>query len=352
MSIEMASHIDAYEQEENSPRETQWLNGIRTALIQAGLLAKQRIVLSGQLAEQCEQLSDVEYEFLLNKSTGLLHIGYNVDEQRRDDSYYDLLASEIRLGIFVGIAQGKLPQESWFALGRLLTNPGKEPVLLSWSGSMFEYLMPQLVMPSYDNTLLSQTAKATVRRQMEYASQQNVPWGISESAYNMVDADLNYQYRAFGVPGLGLKRGLKEDLVIAPYATMLALMVAPAKACANLRLLSAEGFEGDYGFYEAIDYTPGRQPRGKTHTIVQSFMVHHQGMGLLSLAYLLLDKPMQQRFVSELRFNATLLLLHERQPRATPYYVHAADLVETHAVGAETPVRRITTPDHFSKVKK
>ena len=345
ISDQLLPHIKAYEQGQNTPTETKWLTDLRTALLQGSQLAKDRIALSEQLAEECEQLSDIEYDFLLNKSTGLLHIGFNVDEHRRDDSYYDLLASEIRLGIFVGIAQGKLPQESWFALGRLLTNPGKEPILLSWSGSMFEYLMPQLVMPSYDNTLLSQTSKATVRRQIEYAGQQGVPWGISESAYNMVDAELNYQYRAFGVPGLGLKRGLKEDLVIAPYATMLALMVSPSKACVNLRTLSAEGFEGEFGFYEAIDYTPGRQPRGKTHTIVQSFMVHHQGMGLLSLAYQLLDKPMQQRFVSELRFNATLLLLHERQPRATPYYVHAADLVETHGGVTEVPVRKITTPN-------
>ena len=135
-----------------------------------------------------------------------------------------------------------------------------------------------------------------------------MPWGISESGYNSVDANLNYQYRAFGVPGLGLKRGLEEDIVIAPYASMLALMVSPVKACNNLQLLSKDGFEGEYGFYEAIDYTPGRVPRGSTNSIVRSYMVHHQGMSFLSLAHVLLNKPMQQRFESELRFNATLLL--------------------------------------------
>ena len=165
-----------------------------------------------------------------------------MDEQRKDNSYYDLLASEARLGIFVAISQGKLPQESWFALGRLLTNSGGDPILLSWSGSMFEYLMPQLIMPAYENTLLYQTNIATVKRQIEYAEQRNVPWGISESGYNSVDAHMNYQYRAFGVPGLGLKRGLEEDIVIAPYASMLALMVSPVKACKNLQLLSKKGF--------------------------------------------------------------------------------------------------------------
>ncbi len=163
----------------------------------------------------------MEYDFLFDKARHLLAIGYNVGERRRDASYYDLLASEARLCTFVAIAQGQLPQESWFALGRLLTTASGGPILLSWSGSMFEYLMPLLVMPTYENTLLDQTCKAAVKRQIEYGRQRGVPWGMSESGYNMVDVRLNYQYRAFGVPGLGLKRGLAEDLVIAPYASAL-----------------------------------------------------------------------------------------------------------------------------------
>ncbi len=210
---------------------------------------------------------------------------------------------------------------------------------------MFEYLMPQLVMPAYENTLLYQTNKATVRKQIEYAEQQNVPWGISESAYNTTDAQLNYQYRAFGVPGLGLKRGLDEDLVIAPYATMLALMVLPGKACSNLQLLSEKGFEGEYGFYEAIDYTPARLPRGEVNSIIRSFMVHHQGMSLLAIAYQLLNKPMQERFAAERRFQATLLLLQERIPRATLFYAHTADIIETHTTEINLQVRKINTPD-------
>ena len=149
-------------------------------------------------------------------------------------AFYDLLASEARLSSFVAIAQGKLPQENWFALGRRLTTADNIPVLLSWSASMFEYLMPLLVMPSYENTLLDETCKGTVKRQIEYGKQQNVPWGISESCYNMVDTSLIYQYQAFGVPGLGFKRGLGLDMVIAPYATVLALMVDPKAAYTNL----------------------------------------------------------------------------------------------------------------------
>jgi len=336
--------LTQYEEQTQTAEDKNWLGRMRTALYEAEGLAIARIDHLEQLAEQCEQLSEIEYDFLLDPSTGLLRIGFNIEEQRKDNGFYDLLASEARLGIFVGIAQGKLLQESWFALGRLLTNSGEDPILLSWSGSMFEYLMPQLVMPMYENTLLAQTSKAMVRRQMGYAAQQGKPWGISESAYNLLDAGLNYQYRAFGVPGLGLTRGLEENLVIAPYACMLALMVMPESAVANLQVLSAKGMEGEYGFREAVDYTASRLPRGKTSVIIQSYMVHHQGMGLLSLAYVLLNKPMQQRFISELRFQATLLLLQERVPRTTLFYAHTEDMVESQSSGSTAQVRIINTP--------
>ena len=268
----------------------------------------------------------MEYDFLYDKARHLLTIGYNVGELRRDSSYYDLLASEARLCSFVAIAQGQVPQENWFALGRLLTTAGGEPLLMSWSGSMFEYLMPLLVMPTYRNTLLDQTYRAAVERQIEYGRQRGVAWGMSESGYNAVDVHLNYQYRAFGVPGLGLKRGLAEDLVIAPYASVLALMVAPEEACANLQRLGGEGLVGKFGFYEAVDHTPSRLPRGQRSVVVRSFMAHHQGMSLLSLAYLILDRPMQKRFESDPLFQATMLLLQERIPKATAFLVHAAEL--------------------------
>ncbi len=309
--------------------------------------ARVRIAALRQRARQAGELAEMEYGFLYDKAARLLAIGYNVDERRRDSSYYDLLASEARLTVFVAIAQGQLPQESWFALGRLLTRSGGEPILLSWSGSMFEYLMPQLVMPNYDHTLLDQTMRSAVARQIEYGQQRGLPWGMSESGYNAVDVQLNYQYRAFGVPGLGLKRGLAEDLVVAPYATVMALMVAPEAACENLERLAALGAEGWFGFYEAIDYTPARQRRGESHALVRSYMAHHQGMSLLALAYLLLDRPMQKRFAADSLLQATLLLLQERIPRATAFHTHNAELNASQAGvdSPEMPIRVLTQPD-------
>jgi cellobiose phosphorylase len=309
--------------------------------------AASRIRSIESLADRCAELARCEYGFLYDSARHLLSIGYNAAEHRQDQSYYDLLASEARLCSFVAIAQGELPQESWFALGRLLTAPDGDPILLSWSGSMFEYLMPLIVMPTYEGTLLHQTCTAAVERQVAYGRKRGVPWGISESGYNAVDAHLNYQYRAFGVPGMGLKRGLADDLVIAPYASALALMVAPEEACLNLQQLSEDGFEGRYGLYEAIDYTPSRVPRGQTNAVVRSFMVHHQGMSLLSLAYLLLGRRMQGRFESEPAFKATLLLLQERVPRAMVFDSHLAGLSEVHAAsnGREAPIRVFDRPD-------
>ncbi|RPI19341.1 MAG: cyclic beta 1-2 glucan synthetase, partial [Acidobacteriales bacterium] len=314
---------------------------------ETGRRARARIMVVERLARQAGELAQMEYEFLYDKGRHLLAIGYNVGDRRRDASYYDLLASEARLCSFVAIAQGQVPQETWFALGRLLITAGGEPVLLSWSGSMFEYLMPLLVMPAYENTLLDQTCRAAVQRQIEYGRKRGVPWGISESCYNATDVHLNYQYRAFGVPGLGLKRGLAEDLVVAPYASALALMVAPEQACLNLQRLAGDGFQGAYGFYEAIDYTPSRLPRGHSSAVVRAFLAHHQGMSLLSLAYLLLESPMQRRFESNPLFQATRLLLQERIPKAMASYSHTAEpagLGETPGV-TEAPVRIFSSPN-------
>ncbi|MBI4839489.1 MAG: cyclic beta 1-2 glucan synthetase [candidate division NC10 bacterium] len=330
-----------------TPEESEWFGELRRLITEASQRARARIAAIERLALQSSGLAGMEYDFLFDKARHLLAIGYNVGERRRDSSYYDLLASEARLCSFVAIARGQLPQEGWFALGRLLTNAGGEPILLSWSGSMFEYLMPLLVMPTYENTLLDETYKAAVKRQIEYGKKRGVPWGSSESGYNTIDVHLNYQYRAFGVPGLGLKRGLAEDLVIAPYASALALMVAPEEACLNLQRLAAEGLEGEYGFYEAIDYTPSRLPRGQSCAVVRSFMAHHEGMSFLSLAYLLLDRPMQKRFESDPLVQATTLLLQERIPKATAFYSHAAEPsdLRTTPSGLETPVRVFSSPN-------
>jgi cyclic beta-1,2-glucan synthetase len=299
---------------------------LRELLVLAARRAVERIVIIEQLVLQCGELSNIEYDFLYDRSRRLLAIGYNISERRRDPSYYDLLASEARLASFVAIAQGQLKQEHWFALGRLLTTVGGQPALLSWSGSMFEYLMPLLVMPTYPYTLLEQTYHAVIERHIEYGRQRGVPWGISESGYNLTDTQLNYQYRAFGVPGLGFKRGLVDDLVVAPYATALALMVAPDKASVNLQQMVDKGWLGEFGFYEAVDFTRSRVPRGQGNAIVRSYMAHHQGMSFLSLASLLLGQPMQKRFLSDPQFRATELLLQERIPKEAPFHPHSAEV--------------------------
>ena len=294
---------------------------------EAGTGAWTQLDLIDDLMNRCRALTAMDFEFLYDAACGLLAIGYDVGERRRDPTCYDLLASEARLASFLLIAQGQVPQKHWFSLGRLLTSHGGDVSLISWSGSMFEYLMPQLIMPSYANTLLEQTCKAAVSRQIEYGRQREVPWGISESCYNATDVNQVYQYRAFGVPGLGFKRGLGDDLVIAPYASALALTVMPREACRNLQTLAEQGFLGAYGFYEAVDYTPTRVPRGKPHAIVRSFMAHHQGMSLLAFAHVLLDQPMQRRFMSDPLARATELLLQERVPKkGATLHPHAAEV--------------------------
>jgi cyclic beta-1,2-glucan synthetase len=301
----------------------------------------------GQLVAQCREFTQIEYDFLYDAPRHLLAIGYHVATHRLDPGHYDLLASEARLCNFVAIAQGRLPEKSWFALGRRLTTAGGDPILVSWSGSIFEYLMPLLVMPTYANTLLDRTCRAAVQYQIEYGRSRGVPWGVSESGYNAVDAHLNYQYQAFGIPGLGLKRGLAQDLVVAPYASAMALMVAPAAACANLQRLTAEGFCGRHGLFEAIDYTSSRLPPGQTCVLLRSFMAHHQGMSLLSIAHALLDQPMQKRFVAEPQIQASLLLLQERVPKPTADYARRVELVdiETPVEEGTSPYRIYTTPD-------
>jgi cyclic beta-1,2-glucan synthetase len=310
-------------------------------------LAAQRVAHAERLAQLAGDLAVMDFGFLYDWRRDLLAIGYNVDDRRIDTGFYDLLASEARLTNFVAVAQGQLPQESWFTLGRLLTSTDGVPVLLSWTGSMFEYLMPMLVMPSYEGTLLEQTCRAAVARQIEYGHQLGLPWGVSESGYNVLDAQFNYQYRAFGVPGLGLKRGLGDDVVIAPYASALALMVAPEAACRNLQRLASVGAAGRFGLYEAIDYTQARVPRGQNAVVIQSFMAHHQGMSLLSLGSLLLGQPMQRRFESDPQFKATTLLLQERIPKTATEYLPTPGLpaVDAAALMAETKLRIFTDPD-------
>jgi cyclic beta-1,2-glucan synthetase len=320
---------------------------VTTAQKEANNQAKTRMTLIDTLAKQAFSLAQMDMSFLYDEASHLMMIGFNVDRQQRDPSSYDLLSSEARLGSFVAIAQGQVLQESWFALGRLLVSNRGEPILISWSGSMFEYLMPLLVMPTYPGTLLDQTYHAAVSRQITYGKQRGVPWGVSESGYNAVDTQFNYLYRAFGVPGLGLKRGLEEDLVIAPYASAMALMVAPEAACQNLQRLAKEHALGKYGFYEAIDFTLARLPRDSERALVRSFMTHHQGMSFLAFSYLLHDKPMQKRFVADPLFQATLLLLQERIPKPTADYLKIPKSPNDSAAASrpETSMRIFNSPN-------
>ncbi|WP_240695913.1 GH36-type glycosyl hydrolase domain-containing protein [Candidatus Chloroploca sp. Khr17] len=286
-------------------------SGVPTA---AALLARHAWVVRA-CADQVEAM---QFDFLYDSQRHLFSIGYRVSDGQRDSSFYDLLASEARLGSFLAIARGDVPQEHWFRMGRGLTAVGLGAALLSWSGTMFEYLMPLLLMRRYPETLLNSTYAAAVARQIAYGKERGVPWGISESAYNARDLAMNYQYHAFGVPGLGLKSGLDDDLVIAPYATMLALSVRPAEALENLRVLVADGMFGSYGLYEAVDYTPSRVPPGQRRAIVRSFMAHHQGMSLLALANTLHAEVMQRRFHAEPLVQSAETLLQERVPQARP----------------------------------
>ncbi|HVN88928.1 MAG TPA: glucoamylase family protein [Candidatus Binataceae bacterium] len=262
-----------------------------------------------------ELVAAMEFAFLFEPTRQLLAIGYRVAEGSLDPNCYDLLASEARLASFVAIAKGDVPARHWFRLRRDLTPVDRGSALISWSGSMFEYLMPSLVMRASEESLLSQSNRLVVRRQIKYGAKLGVPWGVSESAYNARDLELTYQYSNFGVPGLGLKRGLSENVVIAPYATGLATMVNAEAAARNFSRIAAAGGCGRYGCYEALDYTPTRLPEGKQVAIVRAYMAHHQGMTLVAINDALRDGVMRARFHAEPSIQATELLLQERTPR-------------------------------------
>jgi cyclic beta-1,2-glucan synthetase len=285
----------------------------------------------------------MQFGFLFDLQRRLLSIGCTADGTL-DSNCYDLLASEARLASFIAIAKNDIPARHWFRLGRSVTPVGKGAALISWSGSMFEYLMPSLVMRAPGGSLLEQTNGLIVRRQIDYGTEVGIPWGISESAYNARDLELTYQYSNFGVPGLGLKRGLRENTVIAPYATALAAMVDPEGAMRNFERLSAIGARGRYGFYEALDYTRSRLPEGAQVAIVQAYMAHHQGMTIVGIANVLLDGKMRGRFHAEPGIQATELLLQERAPRDVSAVHPRAEEVNTAAPLADTglpEVRRL-----------
>jgi len=290
---------------------------------------------------------EMDFTFLFDDTRKLFSIGYRMTDGSLDSNCYDLLASEARLASFIATAKGEAPPSHWFHLGRALTPVDRGSALISWSGSMFEYLMPALVMRSPERSLLYQTYELIVRRQIEYGEERGTPWGVSESAYNARDVNLNYQYSSFGVPGLGLKRGLSEDIVIAPYATALAAMINPAAALENFRYLDQAGGSGAYGFYEALDYTSARLPEGETVAIARTYFAHHQGMLLLAIANLTNGGAMRSRFHAEPMVQATELLLQERTPRDVLVARPRAEEVTAAAQVRELippVVRRFATP--------
>lgn len=269
----------------------------------------------GDLIERVRNIvQSMKFAPLFDPKRQLFAIGYNVEDGHLSKSYYDLLASEARQTSYIAVARGEVEQRHWFRLGRMLTRIDGYKGLVSWTGTMFEYLMPLLIMRNYENTLLDETYYFVVENQIKYAKLRNIPWGISESGFSAFDINLNYQYKAFGVPELGLKRGLGNDLVIAPYATVIALPVNPAASVRNIRRLKDAGADADYGMYEAIDYTPSRLHKNSNFSIVKSFMAHHQGMSFIALNNYLNDNIMQKRFHADPIIKSAELLLQERVP--------------------------------------
>ncbi|MCO5147554.1 MAG: protein ndvB [Aquamicrobium sp.] len=284
---------------------------------------RQRLV---SLRDRARQFAfEMDFAFLMRRDRKLLSIGYRVEEHQLDEACYDLLASEARLTSLFAVAKGDLPAEHWFRLGRPVTAIGFSGALMSWSGSMFEYLMPPLVMKEPRGGILDHTSHLVIRRQIAYGRQKGVPWGVSEAAYNARDRELTYQYTNFGVPGLGLKRGLGQDTVIAPYASLLAAQFRPADAVDNLERLKALGALGRYGFHDAVDFTPARLPQGKSFAVVRNFMAHHHGMSIVAVANTVFEGRMRERFHSDPVIVAAELLLQEKAPRTVPSMPIRAD---------------------------
>ncbi len=303
------------------------------------------------IAYQAHDLAhSMDFKFLFCDQRKVFAIGYNATDSRRDESFYDLLASESRLTSFFAISKGDVSEEHWFRLGRGLTNVVGSRCLVSWSATMFEYLMPLIVMKRYGETLLDQTYDSVVKRQIEYGDQRQIPWGVSEAGFNARDLQYNYQYGPFGIPGLGLKRGLRDELVISPYSTMLAAMVQPRTALKNLNDLEKINAFGDFGFYESIDYTPERVPKNKKSVILHSYMAHHQGMSLLSINNILNNFIMQERFHNDARNQAVQLLLQERIPASAEIAKPRAEEthVESFARSSENHQARIYADAHLS----
>ena len=331
-ALDLAAHLD---RDEAAPAAGTWARAVartaeshwRYAQITPEDLRLLRRRLTA-IADAADYMAlSMDFSFLIDTERDLLSIGYSVEDGKVDQSCYDLLASEARLASFVAIAKGDVETRHWFRLGRTLLPVSGTSVLMSWSGSMFEYLMPDLVTLTPPDSLLGNTARAAVSEQIRFGAKNQTPWGVSESAFNARDLDFTYQYSSFGVPELGLKRGLGEQLVIAPYATGLASMVAPNAAAQNFDALAALGGCGAYGFYEALDFTPARVAPSQRFEVIKAYMAHHQGMTIVALANTVLDNAIARRFHAAPIVQAAELLLQERAPRLVPTPVQRATLI-------------------------
>jgi len=321
------------------------LKGIRESVASAIWWAYDLVEEANTSLGRCRELAEaMNMRFLYNARKRLFHIGFNVTDQRLDNSFYDLLASEARLASFISIARGEVPVHHWQALGRPHGSVGRHRVLISWGGSMFEYLMPQLLIRTFENSMLHMACQEAVSLQMDYGRQRGVPWGISESAYADLDSSRVYQYKGFGVPGLGLQRGLEEDLVIAPYASLLALSSYPEEAIFNLNWLDRLGLLDSHGYFESIDFTRQRGREGDAGVIVRTYMAHHQAMGFLALDNFLNDNPMQRRFHADIRVRSTEPLLFERIPALPSVYQIP---MEEKAPSSATPVEIAPSESKF-----
>ncbi|HEY3311749.1 MAG TPA: glucoamylase family protein [Anaerolineales bacterium] len=296
-----------------------WSQKLDADLLSARMAITPLLVEFNELAELANHVvTGMDFRFLFNERRQLFHIGYTLGAEHLDSSYYDLLASEARIASLIAIAKGDVPQSHWQHLGRPVTKVNGKQVLLSWSGTMFEYLMPVLFTRNYLGTFLSDSCYAALNAQISYGQERQVPWGISESGFYAFDLNQNYQYKAFGVPDLGYKRDLRDDLVIAPYASLLGLSLQPGLVLENVAHLEGLDMLGRFGFYEALDYTESRMPTGQAHAVVQSYMAHHQGMVLLAACNYLADDIMVQRFHADEHIQSVELLLQEKIPQNSP----------------------------------
>jgi cyclic beta-1,2-glucan synthetase len=323
-SIRLRAELDAWqgqrrERGEVTPAIESFVSRLTQALQTAEANATTLRVELMALADRAEaEVRGMDFRLLYDAERKLFHIGYNATIDQIDSHHYDLLASEARLASYLAIVKRDVPESHWYTLGRPMTRTPRGPALLSWGGTMFEYLMPALLMRSRQGTLLARTNAIVVDAQIAYAASRNEPWGISESAYARTDAQQTYQYRSFGVPGLGFKRGLEDDRVVAPYASMLAVSIRPRAVVDNVARLISMGMCGTYGLFEALDLTPERVPEGRPFAIVRSYMAHHQGMLMVALGNVLNDEIMIDRFHSDASVETGELLLNEHSPDVVP----------------------------------